>query len=210
MQTVEPYDHSLMSLSFVTLLLAIALFVSSLFFPVFITQTSDIHGYWVLAMGWLGFFSFQFAWYASPFTIIAIYVSKHSPQLGLLLSVIAILIASEAFLFSEVPFGQNDRVLDYGLGFYLWYLFFYLVSFSILLKLVAWGRIEEEAPEIDPYTMDSAESQIVEIQSNLPATIVTRVIIPKKEKAEKKKVDWERQTPPPLPKKSIYEGKENS
>jgi hypothetical protein len=213
-QVTDSYDHSLMSLSFATFLLAIVLFVSSLFLPVFITQTNDIQGYWVLAMGWLGFIAFQFAWYASPFAILAVYVSRRSPQLGLLLSVVAILMASEAFLFTEVPFGRNDKVLDYGLGFYLWYLCFYLVSLSILLRLVVWGRVEEAASPIAEQSFQQNLDVInTEIQLQTPTTSkVIRVIIPKEERVGRKKVsksgqlrNWGEQIPPPLPRKNIYQ-----
>ncbi len=211
--TEEIHDHSLMSLSFATFLLAIVLYVASLFLPVFITQTNDIQGYWVLAMGWLGFVAFQFAWYAAPFAVLAVYVSRKSPQFGLVLSVIAIIMASEAFLFTEVPFGRSDKVIDYGSGFYVWYFCFYLVSFSILLRLIAWGKIEEESSShafTNSSSLASDEQSLLENSVRPVAVKATRKIIaPKKEIRSTISQNWKKLTPPPLPtslavKKNIY------
>ena len=215
----DMHDHSLMSLSFATFLLAVVLFIASLFLPVFITQTNDIQGYWVLAMGWLGFVAFQFAWYAAPFAILAVYISRKSPQFGLVLSVIAILMASEAFLFTEVPFGKNDKVLDYGSGFYVWYLCFYLVSLSILLRLIAWGKIVDDNTAS---VSDSSNSQSKVMSGSQwshqnpirPVTVkATRKIITQEKITRNTTLpNWGKQTPPPLPTnittKNIYQPKE--
>ena len=219
--TEDTHDHSLMSLSFAVFLLAIVLYVASLFLPVFITQTNDIHGYWVLAMGWLGFVAFQFAWYAAPFSVLAVYVSRKSPQFGLVLSVIAIIMASEAFLFTEVPFGRSDKVLDYGAGFYIWYLCFYLVSLSILLRLIAWGKIVEEASPLvalsvqPPHQLKEGSEGDISQQPlvNLITTKATRKIVAKEKTARKKtSMSWKKSAPPPLPttqaSENIYTPKE--
>lgn len=218
-----------MRLSFIALLGAIALFVVSLFLPVFITQNNDVYGYWVLAMGWLGFITFQFAWYASPFAVLAVYVSRKSPQLGLFLSVIAIVMASEAFLFTDIPFGKNDRVLDYGAGFYIWYLCFYLVSFSILFRLVAWGSVEEPIQH-EQYSAHHSKNSIVGVttedmaenaaqQDALSANALPRAkrkVIPvvtqvqNRPKKQPHKPQWHTATPPPLPKKNIYQALTNA
>ena len=220
---VEHRESTLTSIAYAILIVAIGLFISSLFFPVFITQTHDIQGYWVLAMGWLGFINFQFAWYATPFTILAIYVSKTSPQSGLFLSIIAIIIASEAFLFTEVPFGKSDKVLDYSLGFYLWYLCFYLVSFSILLNLVAWGSVEEDNKVIPTrnsehaVTTDTIENIDEGGNPTFPAITlakVTRKIIPKRIIESVATNDAHRYAnvatsqPPKLPRKNLYADKD--
>lgn len=222
--TEDMHDHSLMSLSFATFLLAVALYIASLFLPVFITQTNDIQGYWILAMGWLGFVTFQFAWYAAPFAVLAVYISRKSPQLGLVLSVIAIIMASEAFLFTEVPFGRSDKVIDYASGFYVWYLCFYLISISILLRLIAWGKVEEESSF---HTFTSSQSSIVSAEQSLqrdslqpsvqPEVVkaTRKIIAPKKEIRSTTPQNWKRQTPPPLPmslaeKKNIYRSKKTN
>ncbi len=209
----ESHDHSLMRLSFAAFMLAIGLFITSLFLPVFITQTHDIHGYWVLAMGWLGFITFQFAWYAAPFALLAVHVSKKSPQLGLFLSIVAIIMASEAFLFTEVPFGNGDKVLDYDLGFYLWYSCFYLVSFSILLRLVAWGSIEDDAQPIEVKKEESVDTKNLQ-EHFAAATIVQakRKIIRKQAPVVEREANIEQykvtKLPPLLPKNNIYKKNE--
>jgi len=201
--------RTLMRLSFAALLGAIVLFAISLFLPVFITQSSDVYGYWVLAMGWLGFITFQFAWYATPFAVMAVYVSRKSPQFGLFLSVIAIVMASAAFLFTEIPFGKNDRVLDYGAGFYIWYLCFYLVSFSILLRLVAWGSMEEELEiehdssgiAIEADTKNNGLNQVVREPKARRKVIPVVTAVQNRGTKQRK---WDKVLPPPLPKKNIY------
>ncbi len=210
----ESRDNSLMSLSFAAFMVAIGLFIASLFFPVFITQAHDIYGYWVLVMGWLGFITFQFAWYATPFALLAIHVSRKSPQLGLFLSIVAIIMASEAFLFTEVPFGKGDKVLDYDLGFYLWYSCFYLVSFSILLRLVAWGSIEDDAQPIEVHREEVIET--TSLQETFAAELATvkakRKIVSKHMPVAERELDTEQyklvKLPPVLPKKNVYKIKE--
>jgi len=223
----EQQESSLTRLSHAALVIAIGLFISSLFFPVFITQAHDIHGYWVLAMGWLGFINFQFAWYATPFAILAVHVAKKSPQLGLFLSIVALIIASEAFLFTDIPFGSNDKVSDYGIGFYLWYLCFYMVSFSILLNLVAWGSGVEE--EKGPLQTQSEARELLHLQADertlegegvqdnpslSTATMakVKRIIVPKAKVKQPVVNAWlysnTSATPPSLPKKNVFLAKE--
>jgi len=222
---IEQQESSLTRLSHAALVIAIGLFISSLFFPVFITQAHDIHGYWVLAMGWLGFINFQFAWYATPFAILAVHVAKKSPQLGLFLSIVALIIASEAFLFTDIPFGSNDKVSDYGIGFYLWYLCFYMVSFSILLNLVAWGSgVEEEKdpqqaqpgerellhPQADESTLEDEgiqDNPSLSLSSTSTMAKVKRIIVPKAKMKQPVVNTWlysKAATPPSLPKKNVF------
>ncbi len=192
-----------MRLSLAALVGAAVLFVISLFLPVFITQNNDIYGYWVLAMGWLGFVTFQFAWYAAPFSLLALYVSRTSPQLGLFLSIMAIVMASAAFSFTDIPFGKNDPVLDYGLGFYSWYLSFYLLAFSILFRLVAWGSIEEEL-SANHDVLETSPGQKKELQRQAGAKAIRKIVpVLRKEKRVLLR-QWKTAVPPPLPRKNIY------
>lgn len=185
-------NTQLKSLSFAAYFLAAVLFLLSLFLPAFITQSQDILGYWVLAMGWLGFITFQFAWYALPLAIIAIRVSSRKPQFALLLAVFAILVASEAFLFKKVPFDSSEEVIDVGLGFYLWYMSFILVAGGTLFRLAAWGSHVEEVVKEEIKALPS-ERVILRKERK-----VKRVIIPI---AATQKVDIA-STPPPLPHQS--------
>jgi len=183
-------NSQLKSLSFAAYFLAAVLFLLSLFLPAFITQSQDVYGYWVLAMGWLGFITFQFAWYALPLAIIAIRVSARKPQFALLLAVFAILVASEAFLFKKVPFDNSEEVIDIGLGFYLWYMSFILVAGGNLFRLAAWGSHVEDVVE------DDKEAKIVKpraepIHLRKERKVERKVIIEKKPESVPK--------PPPLP-----------
>lgn len=215
-------NPQLKSLSFAAYFLAAVLFLLSLFLPAFITQTQDIDGYWVLAMGWLGFITFQFAWYALPLAIIAIRVSARKPQLSLLLAVFAILVASEAFLFKEIPFSKSEEVIDLGLGFYLWYMSFMLVAGGTLFRLAAWGShvediIEDEkdqeliSPPAEPLRVRkqrTAERKL--IQEPKPHAIVLPQSLPDTPKgvlgippplpiSAKALEQWKYTVPPPLP-----------
>lgn len=183
-------NSQLKSLSLAAYFLAAVLFLLSLFIPAFITQSQDIYGYWVLAMGWLGFITFQFAWYALPLAIISIRVSARKPQFSLLISVFAILVASEAFLFKKVPFANSEEVIDVGLGFYLWYMSFILVAAGNLFRLVAWGSHVEDADE------DEKEPEIIKprtkpINVRKQRKVERMLVVEKKPEVVSK--------PPPLP-----------
>lgn len=183
-------NSQLKSLSFAAYFLAAVLFLLSLFLPAFITQSQDIYGYWVLAMGWLGFITFQFAWYALPLAIIAIQVSARKPQFSLLLSVFAIVVASEAFLFKKVPFANSDEVIDVGLGFYLWYMSFILVAGGNLFRLVAWGSRVEDVID-DDKEAEIAKPRTEPINLRKERKVERKVIVEKKTQSIAK--------PPPLP-----------
>lgn len=199
-------NTQLKSLSFAAYFLAVVLFLLSLFLPAFITQSQDIYGYWVLAMGWLGFITFQFAWYALPLAIIAIRVSARKPQFALLLAVFAILVASEAFIFKKVPFDSSEEVIDVGLGFYLWYMSFILVAGGTLFRLAAWGSHVEDAVEdkeaeakalpperVIPRKERKVERRVVPIVPTQKVDIVSK---PPPLPFQSKPV---KDTPPPLP-----------
>ena len=189
--------------------IAFVLFVASLFLPVFLAQTHDIYGYWVLILGWMGFIVFQFAWFAAPLAILAIHLSKKSPQLAFFLSIIVIIIASEAFLFSKVPLQETQEILGYGLGFYLWYASFYIVSLGLLHKLVLWGSSTVEESDVKLATVQIAPTKTY-TPPKRPKTGVTTIVIKKhktlnlKRPSLKKKNIWKKSSPLKLPQKNIY------
>ena len=117
----------------------VSCFVMSLFSPVFFTNLETIQGYWVLSMGWMGIVFLQFAWYANPLNLLAILLVQKRPFISLLLSIVALIVASETFIFYEIPTGTNEEkmyIKELGLGFYLWYaaqIFFLLGLFSRLI-----------------------------------------------------------------------------
>lgn len=114
------------------LLLGFAGFTTSLFLPVFFTSAEDIYGYWVLLAGWIGLILIQFAWFANPINLLALLLTKDHPKFALLLSVIALILASETFILKEIPIDINQGkmfIKEFGLGFYIWFaaqLFFLL------------------------------------------------------------------------------------
>ena len=114
-------------------------FVISLFSNVFFTPDEDIRGYWVFITGWLGILFLQFAWYANPLNLIALLLVNQSPRTALLLSLLALVLASETFLFYEIPTGINQEkmyIQELGSGFFIWYLAQILFLVSILLSKI--------------------------------------------------------------------------
>ena len=111
------------------LFLGLLSFVTSLFLPSFFTSDGDIIGGWVFIMGWMGIVVFQFAWYANPLSILAFLISESRPRISLLLSLLALVVASHAFVFNEIPTGLTTGIhqeklfiKELGIGFYCWYL----------------------------------------------------------------------------------------
>ena len=114
-------------------------FFISLFLTSFFTSGDDIQGYWVLIIGWIGLIFFQLAWFANPINLLAILLIKHHPRKSLLLSLLAFSLASQTFLFPEIPIGlPHDKIFikELGLGFYFWYLAQALFLLATLSKTV--------------------------------------------------------------------------
>ncbi len=128
-------------LSKVLLFLGLLSFVTSLFLLTFFTSGGDILGGWVFILGWLGIVVFQFAWYANPLNILAFLIFESRPRLSILLSLLALIIASETFTFKEIPTGlftgihpEKIFIKELGLGFYSWYLSQILFLFSLMSR----------------------------------------------------------------------------
>lgn len=122
------------------------LFVISLFLTSLFTSSESIQGYWLLALGWLGFVFFHFAWFANPINLLALLLLRERPIFAFVLSLSAILFASQSFQLSELPIGMNQEVIfvkELGLGFYCWYLsqlfFFFGITADVVSKRV--GRV---------------------------------------------------------------------
>lgn len=214
--------HHNNALTYVIFFIAAGCFLASLFFPVFLVQAQDIDGYWVLFLGWLGFLFFQFAWYAAPLMLVAIYTSAQSPRFALLLAIVAVVVASEAFLFTEIPLRESQQqIFGFGLGFYLWYVSFYIAALGVLQKIFL-SRMINKTPVFD--IIDIVEKQQVleqqSLQSNVeeikpdvipvqPKTGVTKkVIITSSEPASRimpppLPIKTYRRTPPPLPRSRL-------
>ena len=125
----------------VFLFLGVLSFVTSLFLPTFFTSDGDVIGGWVFILGWMGIVVFQFAWYANPLNVLALLISESQPRLSLLLSLLALVVASEAFFFYEIPTGLSTGlhqeklfIKELGIGFYCWYLSQILFLFILISK----------------------------------------------------------------------------
>jgi membrane-bound ClpP family serine protease len=183
----EKYSNSLTYLVF---FIAASSFISALFFPAFLAQTQDIDGYWVLFLGWLGFLFFQFAWYAAPLMLLAVYTSAQSPRFAFLLAVLAIIIASEAFLFDEIPLREaQQKILGYGLGFYLWYGSFYIAALGVLQKLLLWHALNNRRGQVSKEKQSHSPQAMGDFDLAQPRIGVAKKVILSSCK------------PPPLPKK---------
>ncbi len=126
-------------------LLAFVLFISSLFEPVFITEDHVIKGYWVLAMGWMGFAIFQFAWYANLLSLLAILLMTKRATTAFVLSLLALLLSAESFLFDEIPVASGNKnvaIIDNDIGLYLWIGAHCAVLYAVILMLIRKKMIE--------------------------------------------------------------------
>jgi len=128
-------------LSKIFLFLSALSFVISLFLSAFFTPDEDVIGIWVFILGWMGIVVFQFAWYANPLNILALLIFESRPRVSVLLSLLALVIASETFSFQEIPTGlftglssEKMFIKELGLGFYSWYLSQILFLFALLSR----------------------------------------------------------------------------
>lgn len=102
-----------------------SLFLLSLALTSLFTSGDDIQGYWILVLGWIGLIIFQFSWFANPLNLLALLLVNQRPVVALLLSTLAFILASQTFVFVEIPTGTSTgkiHIKELGLGFYIWYL----------------------------------------------------------------------------------------
>jgi hypothetical protein len=102
------------------LFFTLSLLLTSLF-----TSSDDIQGIWILLIGWMGLIIFQLSWFANPLNLLALLLVSKRPTLALLLSILAVFLASQTLSLSEIPIGLNNEkihIKEMGLGFYFWYL----------------------------------------------------------------------------------------
>ncbi|WP_020396746.1 hypothetical protein [Thiolinea disciformis] len=119
-------------MSSLVLFLAGVLWIASFALTVFKTNTGDIPGYWVFAMGWLGFAIFQFAWYANLLMLLAIFLMYSSPLRSALVAAVGLLVATQAFWFTSVPGSSAESmVMGYGMGFWFWYISMLLLGVAV-------------------------------------------------------------------------------
>lgn len=96
----------------------------SLFLTTFYTSDNALNGAWVFLIGWLGFVVFQFSWYANPLNLLAFLFYSTRPLVALMLSFLALLLATQMFSFSEIPTGYAPGkifIKELGFGAYIWY-----------------------------------------------------------------------------------------
>lgn len=119
----------------------LACFVISLFQVSLYTSGSDIRGFWILIMGWIGLFFLQVAWFANPLNLLALLLLVNKPKTSLFLSFLAIGFAAHSVQLAEIPIDlKNEKIYikELGLGFYFWFiaqvLFFAIVLFENIYK----------------------------------------------------------------------------
>lgn len=111
-------------------------FSLSLYSVALFTSGDDLYGIWVLLIGWMGIFLFQLSWFANPLNLLALLILSSKPKLSLLLTMIAFLLATQSFFFSEIPTSLNQEKIfmkEFGIGFYLWYVANVLFVVAILI-----------------------------------------------------------------------------
>ncbi len=125
----------------VKLLIIIGLicFSLSLYQVALFTSGDDLYGVWILLIGWIGLVIFQLSWLANPLNLLALLLLSSKPKLSLLLTLIAFLLASQTFYFTEIPVGLNQEkiyIKELGLGFYLWYIANGLFVIAALIEVL--------------------------------------------------------------------------
>lgn len=103
----------------------------------FFTSGGDIHGYWILIIGWMGLIFFQLSWFANPLSLLALLVLAHKPKTALLIGIVAVVLATQSFQFTEIPVDLNHQkiyITELGLGFYLWLLAHCLFLIYIIIE----------------------------------------------------------------------------
>ncbi len=138
---IQAHEQLLSELSLMTRLsvyTGLAFFLLSLLFTSLFTSGEDIQGYWILALGWIGLIIFQFSWFANPLNLLALLLVNQRPVIALLLSTTAFLLASQTFVFVEIPTGTSSgkiHIKELGLGFYIWYLAQGLFLLAMLVEV---------------------------------------------------------------------------
>ncbi len=113
-------------------------FSLSLYNVALFTSGDDLYGYWILLIGWLGLLFFQLSWLANPLNLLALLLLSKKPVVSFILTLIAFLVASQTFMFSEIPTGLSQEkiyIQEFGLGFYLWYLANTLFLLAIAIEV---------------------------------------------------------------------------
>jgi len=138
---IQAHEQLLSPLSLTTRLIiyaGFAFFFLSLLLPSLFTSGDDIQGYWVLVLGWIGLIIFQFSWFANPLNLLALLLINQRPVVALLLSTVAFILASQTFVFVEIPTGTSSgkiHIKELGLGFYIWYLAQGLFLLGMLIEV---------------------------------------------------------------------------
>ncbi len=124
----------------ILLLLAAAIsFCIAIVDVVYTTEEQDVHGYWILLAGWLGFLFFQFAWFANPLTVLSLLLMRKHPWWALFVSALALMCMAQAFLFSEIPtdtHGNTTTIISRGVGFYCWIASIVCVFYAVVMSLI--------------------------------------------------------------------------
>ncbi len=123
------------------------LFLASLFETVFITETHSIKGYWVFAMGWMGFAIFQFGWYANLLSLLVILLMFKHPLRAFIIALFSLLLATDSFLFDQIPFGnskENIAIIANDIGLYLWVGAHCAILYATILLLIRQKMIDYE------------------------------------------------------------------
>jgi len=123
----------------ILMLIALMCFSLSLFLPIFFTSAEDINGFWVLITGWMGLIILQLAWFANPLNLLALLMANKRPRVAFLLSLLAFALASNSFIFFEIPTGINYEkvyIQEFGIGFYFWITSHILVLFGLFFGFI--------------------------------------------------------------------------
>ena len=110
---------------FIVLMVTVFFYVLSLFLPAILFHSHDsLPGYHILAWGWWGVLSLNFAWFANPCYLFSMYYyhSKNYKLAGIL-SLVAVCLALMSLLAKKWWFneGNSTAIAGLGSGFYIWF-----------------------------------------------------------------------------------------
>ena len=107
------------------------LFISSLFFPALLFQyQKSLPGFQILAWGWWGILTLDFAWFANPIYLIGLmYLKKEEYVAARYCSAGALVLGASSFSAKEWWFneGSGTPIMGLGSAFYIWMLSFLLL-----------------------------------------------------------------------------------
>ncbi|MBF5057383.1 hypothetical protein Y5W_02677 [Alcanivorax sp. 521-1] len=132
---------------YILVLISVVLYVLSLFFPAFTTDSSyqgfsavlnDYMGWYVLMIGWAAVLDNCIAWFANPLFGLSVLMllCGQTSKVTRNLSYGSFILALSSFFYSSLwaDGGPRERIVEYQAGFWLWLSAMFGVAFCAMLS----------------------------------------------------------------------------